>query len=122
MLTKLAENSRLAVVLFVMLAAVLGFWWWTLSDYRAMSAEVAQLRQDVTIMRRHISESERVLTAVSRLEMEVRGARMESDRQLELAEGLDGDDFYDALDQLLYEDRTRRDRIDSSCPIDGTMR
>lgn len=121
MMTKLAANSRLAVVLFVMLAAVLGLWWWIVSDYRAMTAEVTQLRQTVGDMKKHMAESERVLAAVSRLEMEVRGARMESDRALEAAEGLDGDDFYDALDELLYEDRARRDSIDATCPIDGTL-
>lgn len=120
-MTKFAANSRLAIVLFVMLVIVLGFWWWIVSDYRAMTAEVAQLRQAVGDMKKHMAESERVLTAVSRLEMEVRGARMESDRALEAAEGLDGDDFYDALDELLYEDRARRDNIDAACPIDGTL-
>lgn len=120
-MTKLAANSRLAIVLFVMLVIVLGFWWWMLSDYRAMTVEVARLQQAVDTMQRHIAESERVLTAVSRLEMEVRGARMESDRALEAAEGLDGDDFYDALDELLYEDRARRDNIGATCPIDGTL-
>lgn len=99
---------RLALVLGLLLVAVLSFWWWTLSDYRAMNRDIGVLSARIDVFQKHVDETERVLAAVRQLELEVYQARGEIDSRIDAAERLVGDDRFDALERLLNEDRVRR--------------
>lgn len=116
------SDLRLVVVCIVILAAILGFYWYTLSDYRSMSASVIQLEANMAKMQKHVLTSEEILKGLESLTKEVHNAREATEEQLERASTLDGDARYDELIRLLNEDRVRRDSIDPTCQSDGTGR
>lgn len=116
------SDFRLFVICVVILTAILGFWWYILSNYRDMSASVIQLEADMATMRQHVLTSERVLKALETLKAEVHNAREATEEQLERASALDGDARLDELIRLLNEDRTRRHSADSACEFDGAGR
>lgn len=107
-------GTHLAVIVVVMFLAVLFFWWYTLQDYRTMTADVRKLRADMATMQQHVTESAKLLEALSSLKQEVVNARAQSDAALEDSCRLVGDERIDYLTRLLETDLARRCGVDSA--------
>lgn len=101
-------QGRLAIVLVVLLVGVLGFWWWSLDDYRYTTAAVSKLQDDMKKMQEHVRETERVLAAVDSLKESIKSARSETDVVLQETQCYIGNERLDRLERLLKEDLDRR--------------
>lgn len=115
------SNQKFAVVIIVMFLGVLFFWWYTLKDYRIMTAEVQDLRNHMQHMQKHVVESERLLRVLDSLKQEVRDARVQSDAALEDSCRLVGDERIDYLVRLLETDLARRGGADAADGAAGTV-
>lgn len=116
-----ASNQKFTVVIIVMFLGVLFFWWYTLKDYRAMTAEVQDLRNRMQHMQKHVVESERLLRVLDSLKQEVRDARVQFDAALEDSCRFVGDERIDYLVRLLETDLARRGGVDASGGSVGAM-
>lgn len=100
--------GRLNIILVAMFCGVLGFWWWSLDDYRETSAAVALLKEDMIKMQNHVKETERVLAAIESLKDTVQNIRSESNAALEDSKCYIGVERIDRLERLLKQDLDRR--------------
>lgn len=105
---------KLFIVMLVMLAAILGFWWWTWTDLRNTSVELAQCRSEVAGLRGQVEKTEKFLLDVEGLRREVEVARQENAAKFLEAMGLYGNERLDYLERMLREDAERRCPVSSS--------
>lgn len=110
-----SSDVRLGIVCAVFLLAIVGFWWYALSDYRDMAVSISRLKADMTKMQQHVVTSEKILSTLENLKAEVRDAREAADERLERVSSFAGDERLDELIRLLNEDRVRRDSVGSAC-------
>ncbi|MBD5585562.1 MAG: hypothetical protein HDQ88_10805 [Clostridia bacterium] len=96
-------------------------WWYYSGSYQALQDKVAQLEVNVSVMQKHINESDRVLTAMKTLAQEVKNARVESEEDLADACRVSGDERYDKLMRLLEADFSRRYGDSAPCGINGSV-
>lgn len=115
------SNQKFAIVIIVMFLGVLFFWWYTLKDYRAMTAQVQDLTAKMQHMQKHVVESERLLRVLDSLKQEVRDARVQSDAALEDSCRFAGDERIDYLVRLLETDLARRGGIDAPGGVVGAV-
>lgn len=104
----MTAQTRLGVVLVVLFLGILGFWWWSLEDYRSTAAIVNRLEGDVRKLQEHVKETERVLAAVDSLKESIRSARSEANEALEESRCYIGVERLDRLERLLQQDYARR--------------
>lgn len=99
---------RMFVVLVVMLAAILGFWWNTWSHINRSAAQLAQYRQDIDTLQKQVAKTEQALSAIEGLRREIAEAKKENEMRLMEAASFCGNERLDYLERMLREDACRR--------------
>lgn len=113
--------GRLNVILVVLFAGAMGFWWWGLNDYRDTALVVSTLKVEMEKMKAHVRETERVLAAVESLKSTIQSARSETNAALEDSRCYIGNERLDRLERLLQDDLVRRGGDNSAGGVTGRL-
>lgn len=107
---------RLVVAMAVMLAAILGSWWYMLHDFREHATAMQRLQNQVSVLVNQLVATDQAMRQVSALRQEVESARRENDARVQEALGMCGIERFDYLERLLEEDRDRRGACTTHSP------
>lgn len=110
---------RLFIVLAVMLAAILGFWWNTLSHINSSAATLAKYQTDIDELQKHVKKTEQALSEIEKLRHEVADAKRENEMRLLEAASFCGNERLDYLERVLNEDACRRALGAGAAPAAG---
>ena len=96
------------IAVCIMLATIVGVWWWTLAHIHESAEQMALYRKQITELQVQLKKTEEALARMEGLRNEIAEARRENQNRLLEAMGLHGNDRFDYLERLLRQDACRR--------------
>lgn len=69
------SSVALGVVALVLFFSVMGAWWYTVAENRRLVQTVAELKQQMVVVQKHLAESRQLYEALDEIKQEVRHSR-----------------------------------------------